>query len=193
MRGAEFDAWARRQLDAVESALDRWVPNDAPAGLGAVMRYGVLAIQAGDSSGQFTDVDEAAAIVCIGMHARANTNGFLAHTYTYEPAFRVNGLDITETQIIALSAARWGVPVIMVSGDDVLETQLRPEFPDLEYAVVKTAKGRALVQFIWWAETDGQAKAPELGYAPLPKDLRPWIRARLKTVTAGGRPVLKAE
>jgi phosphate transport system substrate-binding protein len=54
-----------------------------------------------------------------------------------------------------------------------------------------SAKARALVQFIWWAETDGQAKAPELGYAPLPKELRPWIAARLKTVTAGGRPVWK--
>lgn len=89
-----------------------------------------------------------AAIVCIGMHARANTGGFLAHTYTLEPAFRVNGVEITETQIIALSAARWGVPVIMVSGDDVLESQLRPEFPDLEYAVVKTAKSRALAEAI---------------------------------------------
>ncbi len=56
-----------------------------------------------------------------------------------------------------------------------------------------TAKARALVQFVWWAETDGQAKAPELGYAPLPKGLRPWIQARLKTVMAGGRPVFKAE
>ena len=54
-----------------------------------------------------------------------------------------------------------------------------------------SAKARALVQFIWWAETDGQAKAPELGYAPLPKELRPWIHARLKTITAGGRPVWK--
>ena len=54
-----------------------------------------------------------------------------------------------------------------------------------------TAKARSLVQFIWWAETDGQAKAPELGYAPLPQQLRPWIQARLKTVTAGGRAVWK--
>jgi phosphate transport system substrate-binding protein len=53
-----------------------------------------------------------------------------------------------------------------------------------------TAKARALVQFIWWAETEGQAKAPEVGYAPLPKELRPWIQARLKGVTAGGRPVM---
>jgi phosphate transport system substrate-binding protein len=56
-----------------------------------------------------------------------------------------------------------------------------------------TPKARTLVQFIWWAETDGQAKAPELGYAPLPKELRPWIEARLKTITAEGRPVFKAE
>jgi len=54
-----------------------------------------------------------------------------------------------------------------------------------------SAKARALVQFIWWAETDGQAKAPELGYAPLPKELRPWIQARLQSITSGGRPVWK--
>ena len=45
------------------------------------------------------------------------------------------------------------------------------------------AKARALVEFIWWAETDGQAKASELGYAPLPKEIRTWIQARLKGVT----------
>jgi phosphate transport system substrate-binding protein len=55
-----------------------------------------------------------------------------------------------------------------------------------------TAKARALVQFAWWAETEGQAKAPELGYAPLPKEFRPWIEARLKSIMAGGRPVWKA-
>src|SRR4051794_28996233 len=38
----DFDEWARRQLDAVEGALDAWVPAEAPAGLGLAMRYGVL-------------------------------------------------------------------------------------------------------------------------------------------------------
>jgi len=51
------------------------------------------------------------------------------------------------------------------------------------------AKAKALVQFIWWAETEGQARANELGYAALPAQLRPWIEARLKTITAGGKPV----
>ncbi len=55
-----------------------------------------------------------------------------------------------------------------------------------------TAKARALVQFVWWAEGEGQAKAPQLGYAPLPRELHPWIEARLRSITAGGRPVLKA-
>ena len=54
-----------------------------------------------------------------------------------------------------------------------------------------SAKARALVQFVWWAENDGQGKAPELGYAPLPKELRPWIQTRLKSITAGGRAVWK--
>lgn len=53
------------------------------------------------------------------------------------------------------------------------------------------AKAKALVQFVWWAETEGQTKAHELGYAPLPKELRPWIQARLKSVTAGGRAVME--
>ncbi len=42
MKRAEFDTWVRAELDAVESALDAWVPADSPAGLGRAMRYGVL-------------------------------------------------------------------------------------------------------------------------------------------------------
>ncbi|PYP36989.1 MAG: phosphate ABC transporter substrate-binding protein PstS [Gemmatimonadetes bacterium] len=50
-------------------------------------------------------------------------------------------------------------------------------------------KAATLVKFVWWAETDGQSRAAPLGYAPLPKPLRPWIEARLKTITAGGKAV----
>jgi len=38
----DFDVWMKRELDAVEGALERFVPADAPAGLGEAMRYGVL-------------------------------------------------------------------------------------------------------------------------------------------------------
>ncbi len=42
MNGAFFDIWVREALASVEGALDRWVPADAPGGLGEAMRYGVL-------------------------------------------------------------------------------------------------------------------------------------------------------
>ena len=42
MKLAEYDSWARSEIDAVERALEAWVPADAPAGLGLAMRYGVL-------------------------------------------------------------------------------------------------------------------------------------------------------
>jgi D-amino peptidase len=96
------------------------------------------------------------AIVCIGMHARARTRGFMAHTFTFDVAWKVNGVDLTETHIVAISAARWGIPVIMVSGDDVLAEQLPADFPELEYAVVKKAKGLSEAEAVPRAETDGR-------------------------------------
>ena len=39
---ASFDTWVQDELQRVESALSRWVPADAPAGLGQAMRFGVL-------------------------------------------------------------------------------------------------------------------------------------------------------
>ncbi len=62
---------------------------------------------------------------------------------------------------------------------------LRKEYDDL-------AKAAALVKYVWWAESDGQAKAAPLGYAPLPTALRPWIADRLATITAGGQKVWTA-
>ncbi len=38
----DFEAWMQAELRVVESALEVWVPADAPAGLGEAMRYGVL-------------------------------------------------------------------------------------------------------------------------------------------------------
>ena len=51
------------------------------------------------------------------------------------------------------------------------------------------AKAKAIVQYTWWAVTAGQERCGELGYAPLPKALQPWLEARLKTITAGGSAV----
>lgn len=52
------------------------------------------------------------------------------------------------------------------------------------------AKGKALVDYLWWATHEGQKFGGALDYAPLPKDLIPAIEARLKSITSGGKQLL---
>lgn len=51
-------------------------------------------------------------------------------------------------------------------------------------------KGKALVDYLWWAIHDGQKLGAPLDYAALPKDVVPVIEACLKQITAGGKPLL---
>lgn len=58
---------------------------------------------------------------------------------------------------------------------------LRREYDD-------PAQASELLEFLWWAVTQGQDAAPALGYAPLPGAMVPWIEARLRSVRAAGTP-----
>ena len=51
------------------------------------------------------------------------------------------------------------------------------------------AKGQALVSFIDWALTDGQAAETALGYAPLPTEIAARTITQLHLVTSGGTPI----
>jgi phosphate transport system substrate-binding protein len=52
------------------------------------------------------------------------------------------------------------------------------------------AKGKALVEFLWWATHEGQKYGPTLLYASLPKALVQRLEGTLKTVTAQGKAIL---
>ncbi len=53
-------------------------------------------------------------------------------------------------------------------------------------------KGKALVDWLWWAIHDGQSVEASLGYAPLPSDLVKSLEKTLTTdITSGGQPLLK--
>ncbi|MGH7445381.1 MAG: M55 family metallopeptidase, partial [Longimicrobiales bacterium] len=78
------------------------------------------------------------AVAVVGMHAKTGSGGFASHTYTLGIEFRMNGRSITETELVAYSFGRAGVPVIFASGDDRLAEDLRT-MPWIEYATVKTA------------------------------------------------------
>ncbi|MGH7444881.1 MAG: M55 family metallopeptidase, partial [Longimicrobiales bacterium] len=78
------------------------------------------------------------AVAVVGMHAKTGSGGFASHTYTLGIELRMNGQSITETELVAYSFGRSGVPVIFASGDDRLAEDLRT-MPWIEYATVKTA------------------------------------------------------
>ena len=48
------------------------------------------------------------------------------------------------------------------------------------------AKGKALVDFLWWGIHDGESFAKDLQYAPLPDDIVKRAEAKINSVTANG-------
>lgn len=48
------------------------------------------------------------------------------------------------------------------------------------------AKGKALVDFVWWGIHDGESFAKELRYAPLPDDIVKRAEAKINSITANG-------
>lgn len=80
-----------------------------------------------------------AAVVTIAMHSRAGGKGFLAHTYYGHTRWVMHGHDMNESMLVAASAARVGTPLILVTGDDVLEKEVKAFSPRTEYVTVKTA------------------------------------------------------
>ena len=51
------------------------------------------------------------------------------------------------------------------------------------------AKGKALVQFLWWASHDGQQFAAPLDYAPLPAPVVKKVETTIRTLTVQGKTV----
>jgi len=51
------------------------------------------------------------------------------------------------------------------------------------------AKGKAVVDFVWWGIHDGEGFAKDLQYAPLPADIVKRAEAKLNSITAGGAPL----
>lgn len=83
-------------------------------------------------------------VIFLGYHAStANTRGVRAHTMSSAniTGLRLNGIEMTEGSMNAAIAGHFGVPVIMVSGDDVAVAENQVLIGDIEGAVVKWAKG----------------------------------------------------
>jgi D-amino peptidase len=81
------------------------------------------------------DID---AVAVVGMHAKTGSGGFASHTFTLGIDLLINGQSITETELVALSWGRVGVPVVFASGDDRLAMDLET-MPWIQFVTVKEA------------------------------------------------------
>jgi phosphate transport system substrate-binding protein len=51
------------------------------------------------------------------------------------------------------------------------------------------AKGKALVDFLWWGIHDGERFAKDMQYAPLPPEIVQRAEAKINSITSGGKPL----
>ncbi len=86
-----------------------------------------------------------AALAFIGQHSMANTRGgIMAHSYSSQGIqnLRLNGKPVGEIETRVALAGWFGVPVILLTGDDAAVKELRDIVPDAELVSVKEGVGR---------------------------------------------------
>jgi D-amino peptidase len=90
--------------------------------------------------GMMQGIDAGAdAVAFVGYHAGAGRPGVLAHTYlgTTIVSVRINGRPASEGAMNAALAAEFGVPVVLVTGDDATCADARDWAPGAELVPVK--------------------------------------------------------
>ncbi len=83
-------------------------------------------------------------VIFTGYHAStANTRGVRAHTMSSAniTSLRLNGIEMTEGSMNAAIAGHFGVPIILVTGDDAAVAENQVIIGDIEGAIVKWSYG----------------------------------------------------
>lgn len=90
------------------------------------------------------------AVLFVGYHAKAGSpRGVFAHTGSGVVAdLQVNGLSVGEGGMNAILARWYGVPVVLVTGDDVAIEQQKATAPDVRGVIVKRAINTRAVELL---------------------------------------------
>jgi D-amino peptidase len=135
------------------------------------------------------------AVVAVGMHSKTSTSGFLAHTFEIGCNISLNGRWITETEFIGYAWGQVRVPVIFVSGDDLLAQDLQT-MPWLHYVTVKHATGTLSADLLPVDQVHDQMRREanqalqELGRARIMR-LRPPIQVTVHASSPANLAMLK--
>jgi D-amino peptidase len=98
----------------------------------------------------------------IGYHAGgSNPRGTLSHTLSGEffHEVRLNGRVVSEAAISAAIASHFGVPVLLVAGDDVVVQESLEQLGDVATATLKTSLGWLSAMMLSPAEADARLRA----------------------------------
>lgn len=101
--------------------------------------------------GMMEGLDESfAAVIFVGYHAKAgNSSGLFAHTGSgVVKDLEINGRSVGEGGLNAALADWYGVPVVMVTGDDVAVDQVRESAKDARGVKVKRAINVRAVELV---------------------------------------------
>ena len=83
--------------------------------------------------------DNTDAVFLVGWHDKPGGKGLLTHCFFHHPFIKINGEVVGEGQIAAGLAGAYGVPIALVTGDDVVCTDMKAFLGDVETAMVKRA------------------------------------------------------
>lgn len=111
-----------------------------------------LAMMQGIEQGHFDGA------IFLGYHASAtNPKGLFAHTWSARQvaSVKLNGVEASEGLLNAALAGQFGVPIILVTGDDVTVEELKSTVGSMEGVVVKRSVGFLAGEMI--APTKAQA------------------------------------
>ncbi len=115
--------------------------------------------------------DSFCAAIFLGYHASVgNIGGIVAHTVssTAFSSVKINGIETSEGGMNALIAGHFGVPVVMISGDDAAVREVSDMLGPIEGAVVK-----------WHcSHTSGRTLMPEAAQALIRDKVRAGLKRR---------------
>ncbi len=84
------------------------------------------------------DVD---ALMLIGYHSRKGARGTISHTIYYNAVWEatVNGVPFGEADFVAYAAGYFGIPTILLTGDDCVTAYAKKQMPGIHTVTVKEA------------------------------------------------------
>jgi len=94
------------------------------------------------------------AVVCVGFHSRAGTLGVLSHSFMGHEIEDIwlDDRPVGEIGLLHATAAAYGVPVVLLTGDDAACAEMTAWDPAVATVAVKYAKDRFAAQLVPVAE-----------------------------------------